>query len=492
MLVKTMDELTHLAWLIHRDKPKWIAVDFETYGPVQEWKKRSKGGKSDPMVDPLRHKIAGFSVSWCGAELVQNRAIYDLGYGDSEAPGAFCHKKARLIAPRLPTPKSAYVAVFHQKEWISYDAAARFLSDLGDMGRVWAHNWYFDAWAYRSLQIDLPEKKADTKTLAWLLDFGIPFFDKEGREGRRLGLKGLIKYLFGEAMTSYTETVGDGRVWVGGPTDLEVEEQLHQAMLDMKPQTGFGFVEYLQLTRKQKASIEAQRKTLLAQQKWRAKQMCDLAPEEAAGYGADDAAQTLRLAALMWPVLHQQGLFETHEEVEVPIGDVLVDMLDAGIGIDEEHVQDLRRSLEIEVRELESQWEQAIYIATDKPPPSIRSAKQLTEFLYEQEVWPKEGAPQTKKGQYQVNKEAVKRAKQVLPEDSLGWQLADIKEKHSKAYKLLNTYTTQLLSQLPYRADRRLRCEFSQTGTMTGRFSCSGPNLTAQPRDKRIRKAYTA
>lgn len=105
-------------------------------------------------------------------------------------------------------------------------------------------------------------------------------------------------------------------------------------------------------------------------------------------------------------------------------------------------------------------------------------------------------APKTPKGALSVSRAMLDYLEKTAPEGHLARRLVQIKREHSKGYKLLTTYSSSLLKQLPYRADGRIRCDVHHTGTDTGRFSCSDPNLQAQPRDEEgwpsIRKMFVA
>ncbi len=208
--------------------------------------------------------------------------------------------------------------------------------------------------------------------------------------------------------------------------------------------------------------------------------MHELTPKEVYEYAAEDADVTLKLKNILEKELHEKGLYQLFEEVEMPLVPVLARMEMNGARIDEASLAETSRiftermdAIEREIREVAGQ------------ELNISSPKQIGELLFDQlkiDSKPKK----TKTGQY-VTDEAT---------------LLALKSKHPivekildyRGYKkLLSTYI-DALPQLVNPRTGHIHTSYNQAVTATGRLSSSNPNLQNIPiRDengKEVRKAF--
>ena len=208
--------------------------------------------------------------------------------------------------------------------------------------------------------------------------------------------------------------------------------------------------------------------------------MHELAPKDVYEYAAEDADVTLKLKNVLEKELHEKGLNQLFEEVEMPLVPVLARMEMSGAKIDEASLAETSRiftermdAIEREIREVAGQ------------ELNISSPKQIGELLFDQlkiDSKPKK----TKTGQY-VTDEAT---------------LLALKSKHPvvekildyRGYKkLLSTYI-DALPQLVNPRTGHIHTSYNQAVTATGRLSSSNPNLQNIPiRDengKEVRKAF--
>jgi DNA polymerase-1 len=208
--------------------------------------------------------------------------------------------------------------------------------------------------------------------------------------------------------------------------------------------------------------------------------MHELTPKEVYEYAAEDADVTLKLKNILEQELHEKGLYQLFEEVEMPLVPVLARMEMNGARIDEASLAETSRiftermdAIEREIREVAGQ------------ELNISSPKQIGELLFDQlkiDSKPKK----TKTGQY-VTDEAT---------------LLALKSKHPivekildyRGYKkLLSTYI-DALPQLVNPRTGHIHTSYNQAVTATGRLSSSNPNLQNIPiRDengKEVRKAF--
>ena len=208
--------------------------------------------------------------------------------------------------------------------------------------------------------------------------------------------------------------------------------------------------------------------------------MSELDPKEVYEYAAEDADVTLKLKNILEKELHEKGLYQLFEEVEMPLVPVLARMEMNGARIDEASLAETSKvftermeTIEQEIREVAGQ------------ELNISSPRQIGELLFDQlkiDSKPKK----TKTGQY-VTDEAT---------------LLALKSKHPvvekildyRGYKkLLSTYI-DALPRLVNPRTGHIHTSYNQAVTATGRLSSSNPNLQNIPiRDengKEVRKAF--
>ncbi len=208
--------------------------------------------------------------------------------------------------------------------------------------------------------------------------------------------------------------------------------------------------------------------------------MSELDPKEVYEYAAEDADVTLKLKNILEKELHEKGLYQLFEEVEMPLVPVLARMEMNGARIDEASLAETSKvftermeTIERDIREVAGQ------------ELNISSPRQIGELLFDQlkiDSKPKK----TKTGQY-VTDEAT---------------LLALKSKHPvvekildyRGYKkLLSTYI-DALPQLVNPRTGHIHTSYNQAVTSTGRLSSSNPNLQNIPiRDengKEVRKAF--
>ena len=197
-------------------------------------------------------------------------------------------------------------------------------------------------------------------------------------------------------------------------------------------------------------------------------------------YACADTRYTYDLFKLWLPQIAEQKL-EQVLGIEMATLLACISMERGGYFVDAEYLRRLRASLTLSQEDLI----QEIYAIAGKTfNPS--SAEELVE------VFSSLGAHYvavTDKGNYQTDEEALEPWLESPIENVaelarliLAWRADD---------KILGTYVNGILDNISYYTDDRVRCEFAQTFTVTGRMSCSSPNLQNLPRDdKRIRAAF--
>ncbi len=206
-------------------------------------------------------------------------------------------------------------------------------------------------------------------------------------------------------------------------------------------------------------------------------------------YGVKDAEAVAKLVNRFFPKLRGK-MWQTFFGQEMPSVWCLRDMENAGFAIDRGKLLSLSDDLQDQVSLLLDEWEFLF------PGVLISSAQQVATHFYDGGLWPATGVPKGKNGYYSTGRKHVEAALTSAPEGSMGRIGAELKLKYQDLNKYLTTFTGSLVDQADQYDDGRLRCNFRQHGTSTGRLSCANPNLqnipTRSDYGKTIRKAFVA
>ena len=199
-------------------------------------------------------------------------------------------------------------------------------------------------------------------------------------------------------------------------------------------------------------------------------------------YAANDTVLTKALAYKYVPVVKKQvgKLFD----LEMKLISVVMDMEREGILIDQEYIQELQQRVVKRQRAITDQ----IYKIIGKPI-DIGSSKQLGDYFYDRlnigksmDVKKNKSIFITEKGNWSTGEKALKAIRH-----SEGSEVAQYVLKWRELEKLNNTY---LRSYLKLAHNGRIHAHWNACGTITGRFSGSGPNLMQVPKDPKIRRIF--
>ena len=167
--------------------------------------------------------------------------------------------------------------------------------------------------------------------------------------------------------------------------------------------------------------------------------------------------------------IEKAGMEKLLYEIEMPLCEVLASMEVFGICADSQGIKDFGESLKAQISELE----QSIYLLAGHEF-NIASPMQLGNVLFEEL-----GLPAGKK-----NKNGYSTSAEIL-EGLVGYHpiISDVLEYRTLT-KLLSTYVDGLLTLI--HPDGRVRSEFKQTETRTGRISSANPNMQNIPVRKEV------
>jgi DNA polymerase-1 len=187
--------------------------------------------------------------------------------------------------------------------------------------------------------------------------------------------------------------------------------------------------------------------------------------DKACTYAAEDADLAWRLYQTFVPLLRERGLEALFQEIELPLIHVLARMERAGVAIDLEVFEALRREITAQLAALETEIHQLA-----GHPFNINSPKQLQAVLFD-ELGLKP-VRKTKTG-YSTDEDVLEALKEAhpLPGRILAYRTLE---------KLRGTYV-EALPRLVNPATGRLHTSFNQAVAATGRLSSSDPNLQNIP-----------
>jgi DNA polymerase-1 len=206
--------------------------------------------------------------------------------------------------------------------------------------------------------------------------------------------------------------------------------------------------------------------------------MRDVPVEIVAKYACEDADFTLRLRNLFVPKLHESGVDELFEKVEMPLVTVLAEVERTGVALDLPFLKKMSAELEATLGTLMAD----IYELAGEEF-NLNSPKQLEKILFDKlklKSWRR-----TKTGR-STDADVLERLSQ---EHALPQKLLEYRELS----KLKSTYVDSLPQLInPY--TQRVHTSYNQAIAATGRLSSSEPNLQNIPIrteiGRRIRRAF--
>jgi len=205
-------------------------------------------------------------------------------------------------------------------------------------------------------------------------------------------------------------------------------------------------------------------------------------------YALDDSLNTWLLYKHFLPLLHKEGVAKLFFNIEMPFQSVLLEMEIEGVLIDQPLLKEQQKTLVSEILRLETQ----LYDLLDEPYSmqlsltdlsstvigniNFNSSKQLGEILFGKLGL--EVIEHTDGGQPKTGTNTIQKYKEQVP-------FVAALEKYKIAKKLHDAFVSpegQIQSNL--QNDGRVRPNFKDVGTKTGRLSCSNPNLQQLPKPK--------
>ncbi len=217
--------------------------------------------------------------------------------------------------------------------------------------------------------------------------------------------------------------------------------------------------------------------------------------EQAVPYAAEDADVTLQLRNYMMPQLRAMKLMKLWEEVELPLVEVLAELEWNGILVDPKELDKQREKLEVRIKELRGQIDDAAMAALSRTF-NPESPKQLAEALFNKPTDQEPGLGlkslrKTKTG-HSTDIEVLEK---LASDPKMTSPIPGLIVEHRQLSKLVGTYLESLKEAINKKTGR-IHSSFNQTGAATGRLSSSDPNLQNIPIrtdvGREIRRAFIA
>ena len=189
-------------------------------------------------------------------------------------------------------------------------------------------------------------------------------------------------------------------------------------------------------------------------------------------YAAKDARYTLQLADMLYPKIIEEGLLDLYNK-EIQLTRCLINIEQRGVLIN----MDLLSKLRYELIEEEKVYSDKIYKEVGRGF-DILSEPQLGHVLFDELKLPVQGISR-KSGNRKVDEKALKNINHPIIESILQYRFIQ---------KMRSTYCDNIHNHLD--KDNVLHCCYNQCGAVTGRMSCSEPNLQNIPKKHRIRELF--
>lgn len=180
--------------------------------------------------------------------------------------------------------------------------------------------------------------------------------------------------------------------------------------------------------------------------------------------------------------IKKQGLEKVYEKIERPLIPIVKQMNENGIKVDKKVLGGLSKDYHKKLQKLEKE-----IFEMSGEEFNVNSPKQMADVLFVKMGLQYKGMRKTSSGSYSTKEEVLQKLAEVHP-------VAEKILEYRELQKLLSTYIDAFPKLIE--KDGRLRTEFLQTGTTTGRFASKEPNLQNIPirseMGRKIRDAFVA
>ncbi len=178
----------------------------------------------------------------------------------------------------------------------------------------------------------------------------------------------------------------------------------------------------------------------------------------------------------------KEGLDYVYKKIEIPIIQIIKKMEKAGIFVDKDYLKKMSKEYSSLLKDIEENIFKMAGMSFN-----VNSPKQIADVLFDKMQISKKGIKKSAGGAISTRESELEKLAESNP-------IAKEILKYREIQKLLSTYIDPIPDLVS--EDGRLRANFVQTGTTTGRFSSNNPNLqnipTRTEKGKNIRNAFVA
>jgi DNA polymerase-1 len=211
----------------------------------------------------------------------------------------------------------------------------------------------------------------------------------------------------------------------------------------------------------------------------------------ACAYCGTDVDATIRIYKLLVQKLHEVGMWELYNRIELPLLPVLTDMEMTGVLLDTNYLAEMSHRLVHRIHELEQELFKVVGRSFN-----LRSTQQLSQVLFDDLGFSTKGMKRTASGHFSTavaTLEQLAASSETLTEQQS--VVISIIMEQRQLEKLRGTYV-DALPLLVNPETGRVHTSFNQAGAVTGRMSSSNPNLQNIPirtdLGREIRRAFVA
>ncbi|TVR21437.1 MAG: DNA polymerase I, partial [Anaerolineaceae bacterium] len=212
--------------------------------------------------------------------------------------------------------------------------------------------------------------------------------------------------------------------------------------------------------------------------------MSDVRIELAAPYAVADAVVTFKAVAMLRDELHDEGLFDLFQTLEMPLVPVIAAMEQAGVALEVSYLHRMSEQLGAQIDHIDREIKS---LSGGYGDFNVRSAKQLNDVLFGKLGLPTTRLKKTTHG-YSTDASSLEMLRGEHP-------IIDAIVEYRELSKLKGTYV-DALPQLVNPHTGRIHTSYNQTGTSTGRLSSNNPNLQNIPIrtaiGREVRRAFVA
>lgn len=213
--------------------------------------------------------------------------------------------------------------------------------------------------------------------------------------------------------------------------------------------------------------------------------------EAVTAYCGADVDATIQLWDALLPELHEAGMWQLYNSIELPLLPVLADMEMEGIRVNTDFLSEMSVRLVARLGQIDERLKEIV--GRDF---NLRSTRQLSEVMFNEMGFPSKGLKKTRTGFVSTAVGELEKLRNVTAElSSDQGEFLTLLFEQRQLEKLRGTYV-DALGDMVNPETGRIHTSYSQSGSSTGRLSSNNPNLQNIPirteQGREVRRAFEA